>query len=462
MLNAPSRCRPIFAMAAVLALLAAGCGGGATKEAKEKIGADTGAVTDDTKPDSRQATADRKGSANRRSGGATVGTGGTTSGGAGSVTGGSKRTQQLPSRPGATRIGVTKTSIKIGWVAGWSGQFGAILDRIYQNGWLTWQDDVNRRGGIFGRKINTVKVDHRETADGGVAACKESTGNGTFLAWIGEGREAAHTSSDCLNKARMLNFVWAAPRHYKWAYSYSLFANYEDQADAMPSFITNVLKASKKRMGLIYVNNPLEESGAREFKIVAKTAKFNLVRTEVVEVNQSSFVPQMVRMQDDNVEVVIVVAGLEAAGMWRDARAINYRPQFTGFGHHFDFVTQAARQTADGVKGLRQYLSVDTKAYQEFLAKARDYGRDTGADAETAIFYGEGLLLEKILRAAGPDLTREKFILATQKLKNYFNGYMPPLTWGPGDTLGTAWTWPAVCCTPEYNWKTLGPPRLRY
>lgn len=452
--------RPSLVLALVLLTAFQSCGGGSKKQATDTVGTSTSTEADVTS-ESGAAPGKAGGGVAGSAGGADGSTSGGTSAGAGGTSaGGSTRTQ--PSRPGATRIGVTKTSIKIGWVAGWSGQFGAILDRIYQNGWLTWQDDVNRRGGIFGRKINTVKVDHRETADGGVAACKESTGNGTFLAWIGEGREAAHTSSDCLNKARMLNFVWAAPRHYKWAYSYSLFANYEDQADAMPSFITNVLKDSKKRMGLIYVNNPLEESGAREFKTVAKTAKFNLVRTEVVEVNQSSFVPQMVRMQDDNVEVIVVIAGLEAAGMWRDARAINYRPHFTGFGHHFDFVTQAARQTADGVRGLRQYLSVDTKAYNEFLAKAREYGRDTGADAETAVFYGEGLLLEKILRATGPDLTREKFILAMQKLKNYFNGYMPPLTWGPGDTIGTAWTWPAICCTPEYNWKTLGPPRLRY
>ena len=49
---------------------------------------------------------------------------------------------------------------------------------------------MNAAGGINGRQIVLQAVDHKDTAAGGVAACKEVQSNGSFFAAVPEGIEA--------------------------------------------------------------------------------------------------------------------------------------------------------------------------------------------------------------------------------------------------------------------------------
>jgi hypothetical protein len=72
-------------------------------------------------------------------------------------------------------------------------------------------------------------------------------------------------------------------------------------------------------------------------------------------------------------------------------------------------------------------------------------------------FYGVGLLLEEVLRAAGPDLNRTTFNAAFDKVQNYSNDILAALSWSPGQSLGSRASWPSVCCNPDYTWRGLGP-----
>src|SRR5207302_518824 len=72
-----------------------------------------------------------------------------------------------PSGGGAPAVGVTKDAITISAIAGFSGNYGAILTEIYDNGFGTWLDDVNAHGGIYGRKVVAKKDDNHDTVEGG-------------------------------------------------------------------------------------------------------------------------------------------------------------------------------------------------------------------------------------------------------------------------------------------------------
>src|SRR5437588_801787 len=104
--------------------------------------------------------------------------------------------------PTAAGPGVTKDTITISALAGFSGNYGAILTKIYDNGFGTWIDDVNAKGGINGRKVISKKVDNKDTVEGGVAACKEVQNNGSYLAVSIVGFGGADTAAvDCLDHA---------------------------------------------------------------------------------------------------------------------------------------------------------------------------------------------------------------------------------------------------------------------
>src|SRR5437868_6888664 len=82
-----------------------------------------------------------------------------------------------------------------------SGNYGAILNTIYDRGFGTWVDDTNAHGGINGRRIVAKKVDNKDTAEGGVAACKEIQNNGSYLAVSIVGFGGADVSAaDCLDQ----------------------------------------------------------------------------------------------------------------------------------------------------------------------------------------------------------------------------------------------------------------------
>src|SRR5213078_3559015 len=104
-----------------------------------------------------------------------------TTGGSGSTSGGTATTVAGQSSSAAgTTVGVTKDTITISAMAGFSGNYGAILTTIYDRGFGTWVDDVNAHGGIYGRKVVAKKVDNQDTVEGGVSACKTIQNNGSY------------------------------------------------------------------------------------------------------------------------------------------------------------------------------------------------------------------------------------------------------------------------------------------
>jgi hypothetical protein len=119
------------------------------------------------------------------------------------------------SAPSVATPGVAKDTITVSIIAGFSGPLAAMVTRAY-DGLLTWQDDVNAAGGINGRKIQFKKVDHKDTADGGVAACKEAQSNGTYFAMVPEGVDATVTAVGCLDAAGIPSFYYSATTDPKW------------------------------------------------------------------------------------------------------------------------------------------------------------------------------------------------------------------------------------------------------
>jgi hypothetical protein len=49
-----------------------------------------------------------------------------------------------------------------------------------------------------------------------------------------------------------------------------------------------------------------------------------------------------------------------------------------------------------------------------------------------------------------------------ESIKGYDNGILPPITWGPGDHLGTQAAFPVACCGAKNTWKSLGPAADRF
>ena len=105
---------------------------------------------------------------------------------------------------GLDRRGHRRLDRRVGHGRASPGPTAALFKAFVENGYGLWADEVNDQGGINGRTHRAVKlVDNRDTAEGGVAACKEvrgATARSSPSAWTVSGAPTS-ARSDCLDEA---------------------------------------------------------------------------------------------------------------------------------------------------------------------------------------------------------------------------------------------------------------------
>jgi branched-chain amino acid transport system substrate-binding protein len=416
------------------------------------------ALGDDGAPVDGTALASATGSSSGGAAGAAAGraTSGSASGGGGSV-------KTASGGGGAAVPGVTKDTVTVSVVAGFSGVLAAMVNRAY-DGLLTWQDDVNAAGGINGRKVVFKKVDHQETADGGVAACKEALSNGSLFAIVPEGVEATLTAVSCLDAAGMPTFYYSATVDPKWKVAFAAIATSAQGGTQMASYAKGPLGGAGKKIGVIYVNQASYKAFAEGFTAEGRKLGLNVPEVEAVEPNQASFTAPLLRMKNAGVQVLVISATTDAVGILRDAKSIGFTPTFAGWGFQFDFVTAAGRGLFDGVAGLRSYATVDSAAFEKYSARmaARGRGRSRGDDLEGFSAYGHALLLGEVLERAGTSPTRATVVSGAETVRGFDNGIFGPISWSDTDHVGVHATFPTVCCNSDYTWKRAGNPGSSY
>lgn len=368
-----------------------------------------------------------------------------------------------PTANTASGPGVTEDSITVSVVAGFSGPLAAMVTRAY-DGLVTWQEDVNEAGGIHGRQVVLKKVDHKETADGGVAACKEALSNGSFIAIVPEGVEATLTAVSCLDAAGMPTYYYAPTVDPAWRHAFSNTPTSAQGGHQLASYVAGPLGGSSKKVGVVYVNQASYKAASDAFVPEARRRGVDVAAVEAVEPNQASFTAPLLRMQEQGVEIVVISATAEAIGIIRDARGMGFDPVLTGWGFHFDFITAAGRDLFEGVSGLRGFAATDAPAFERYAARMeeRGRGRDRVDDLEGFTAYGHALTLGAVLEAAGQNPTRASVVAGSESIRDFDNGVMAPFSWSATDHVGVHGTFPVVCCNDDFTWKTAGPPRTEH
>jgi branched-chain amino acid transport system substrate-binding protein len=197
--------------------------------------------------------------------------------------------------------------VTVSVIAGFSGPLTAMVTRAY-DGLATWQDDVNAAGGINGRKVVLKKVDHKETADGGVAACKEALSNGSYFAIVPEGVDATLTAVSCLDAAGMPTFYYSATTDPKWKVAFADVVPSSQAGTEMASYVANGLRAAGKKIGVIYVNQASYKALSDGFLPEARKLHLDVAPPESVEANQASFTAPLLRLKNAGVQVLIISA----------------------------------------------------------------------------------------------------------------------------------------------------------
>jgi hypothetical protein len=269
------------------------------------------------------------------------------------------------------------------------------------------------------------------------------------------------SSVDCLDKAGIttLGMNMSGWRN-EWRHVYSA-GDAGKQGTPMASFIRNVIGDANGKIGVIHVEDPVNNAVRAAVVAELKRLGMNVFHEETVQANQGSYIAELQRMAGATT-VALAVNGNEVLGILRDANAMNFKPNWTGSFWPTDEDAASRYTLYAGIKAIRNYSSTNAPAFEDYKVKATAAGHNDLQTSTTMALYGMGLAVGKALANAGPSPTREALGPGIEAITNYNNGITMTLSFGPGVRVADVGMWPLQCCNGDNTWRGIGDPKKAF
>ncbi|GAB3253024.1 ABC transporter substrate-binding protein [Chitinimonas naiadis] len=324
--------------------------------------------------------------------------------------------------------GVTDSEIIIGQSAATSGP-AAELGKGVARGAKAYFEQINKKGGINGRKIRLVTLDDGYEPERAAANTKKLIESENAFALFGYvGTPTSNASLPQINQARI---PFIAP--YTGAdslrapfnrYVFNVRASYRDEAEEIAS---SMAKLGMSSINVFYQNDAFGASGLKAMQDAAAKYKITINATATVQRNSvdvNKAVEELVMKKPANA-VFMVAAYKSSAAFIASARSRN----FMGPYYNVSFVGTEAlvgelKQDGSGV----MVSQVTPSPYSAVKPVSMEYQKMLKATDVASVDYPsmEGYLGARILveglKRAGRDLTRDKLINALESMGDYDMG----------------------------------------
>jgi branched-chain amino acid transport system substrate-binding protein len=348
--------------------------------------------------------------------------------------------------------GVTDTEIRIGTFGALAGP-GYLYGRLAMNGVQAVFDDVNKAGGIHGRKLTLVREDDRCEPAGAIAAVRKLIFDDKVFAIDGGGcSNASAAVVDDVNKEGIPWIVFASVHDAltiptaPTIFSPALTATVESKAQ-----VVFAQQQGAKRIALIAMRDSWGRSRYDPLMAALKAAGVTLVADEELSPDANDATAQVLHLKAANPDAVIMLLYPKPAAVFlRDAAKFAFKPLVIGQSAIGD---PAAFEEQVGVPGATARFNTIAmvKVAPEDPAVAR--WRDAlsvlypGDRLSTFNMFGIGSaqVMVEALRRSGRDLTRAKFV----DVMNHLTGFETEVYGGP------------ITCTPTDHRCNKNPVWLR-
>ncbi len=343
------------------------------------------------------------------------------------------------------RTGVTDSEIVIGsWgpLTGPAALWGSIL-----KGTDAYFKLINEEGGIHGRKIKFVFKDDAYDPSRTVPAVRELVQRDEIFAvagGIGTATNMAVVDFLTENSVPWISPMtgasfWTTPTKENIFTSFPL---YFDEGDVMAKYAIEDL--ASKKIGIIYQNDDFGKSGLVGAKYQLQQQGLEFVEALPVEISDTDLSSHVARLKEAGAEVVLIwVLPRQAAIILGSAAVIGFQPTWLSSLVLSD-VSLMHNITKGAWEGVifnypAEVMFNDTSS--ELMMKYRASFEKYYPDERWGVFPASGYLwiepMVEGLRAAGPSLTRESFLDAMSKIKNFRGAGGVPITFTKENHLGT-------------------------
>ena len=362
-------------------------------------------------------------------------TGGTTPGApAPAGTAGVAPTPGSPASPaagdngGATDTGVTADRIKIGGLyfnGSWLDRYTQIAEQAAR----AYFRYVNDQGGVHGRLIDYVTCDTAATADG-TQSCARKLGDGDKVFALGPSMDLfSNTLTEYITNKKL---PWVGTMGYYATdldnpYIFPTQLTSRELAGLIATFTGRTLQP--KTVGVLWLKDFVGEDCLDQVRKSGAKLGFSVAVEASSGTTEDDMTPQVVRMRTANPAPDAVLFCTDAVNQTKFMQAAarqNWNPPKGWVGAYaaIDDVPKAIGPTAKGMYAITtfDYYGADTPGVVKYRQITEHYYPSIFHHFFTQATYTGAVATVEALRAAGPNLTRDRYLAALRSMSDFDSG----------------------------------------
>ncbi|MEJ2734442.1 MAG: ABC transporter substrate-binding protein [Anaerolineae bacterium] len=342
----------------------------------------------------------------------------------------------------ATAPGVTADRILLGTFCDLSGP-NAAIGLAALRGYSACYEHANHWGGIDGRQIELiVEDDGFDPARTQMAVAKLIEKDKVFaiVSPLGTVTNLAVLETLLEQKVPVVSphsglSVWSTP--LKRTY-FALQPSYRVEGRLLAQYALDEI--APKRIAVLAVDDQFGEEGATAFVEELARGGVEPVTTVTHPSGESAPEKWVAKLANSEPDLVLIYTYVKpATDLLLAAHAAGFRPDWLGSYvlSGPDLFQFAGKEATHGLRATSYPAGSRYHRGERLFLKAmkHKYG-DEAPGTHSRIGYAAAQLVVEGLKRAGPDLTREGFIAALEKLKNWTGGLLPPISYSATDHRG--------------------------
>ncbi|HZE67805.1 MAG TPA: ABC transporter substrate-binding protein [Sporichthyaceae bacterium] len=318
------------------------------------------------------------------------------------------------SKGGATDIGVTKDSIKMGTISMHGMALGNVLITPLVNGIRGTFESINDRGGILGRRMTLIDCDDGPGEVSRTKACiKKLAGVDKVFALLNISSWGSASSHDDLKQFQLPSFGEWAYSQTEWQdpYMFPTHMSMIHEAMSGANWAKNVIQP--KTYAMICLTSPEMQLACNQVQKIMDSGGAKLVKRADVSISETSMSAYVLSMRAANPEHIIhyVINPATMAKFMVEAAQQGYYPPKGISGNHL------AAEVLGSIFGKwptgRYWTNTTYKLWgPEFMSTMSKYARGNRGTNHHIVqsTYVGALIFEKTAKAIGPNLTRERLM----------------------------------------------------
>lgn len=344
--------------------------------------------------------------------------------------------------PALAEDGVTGDSIVFGQAAALAGP-AAALGTGMKAGLNAAFEEINKKGGIHGRKLKLTSVDDGYEPEKSIVATKKLIEQDKVFAMIGMVGTPTAAATQPIATAAKVPFVGAFTgagflRNSKLENVVNVRASYDAETEAWVKHLTEDLKI--KKIAIFYQNDAFGRAGLSGFKKAMDKRGLKIAVEGTYERNTVAVKTALLAIKREEPEAVVMVGAYKpCAEFIRLSHKVEFNPVFV----NISFVGSGALAKELGPEGkgvvVSQVVPFPWDASIKVIADYQAAMKAVDPKAEPEFVSLEGYLVGRLaiaaLDKAGKDVTRDAFLKAVKGTGKFDFGGLT-MTFGPDDNNG--------------------------